>query len=224
VAEPRIPGRAAWLAAIAIGATVLSGCASLPFSAGYTIESAEFGDQIPPEAEGFEPGVATHHAVLDGLGPPAAITALPDGFAFLYQGGRLANQSVGASVYSLRAGYSWSDAEKAAAVFVFDRAGRLVGGAVDRRADGTGRGFAVGTQRSEAADQLVFLLPSSQHFWGRQGLRRPPRTLMQQTNVDSGAHAVEQRGTTTRVGQRSLESGYVNALALLELLRQQTGN
>ncbi|MBY8975146.1 hypothetical protein KHP62_04960 [Rhodobacteraceae bacterium NNCM2] len=212
--------------ALLIALTVLgtASCARLPAGAGYNRDAATFGSVIPQEAKALEPGAATYAEVVDLLGPPSVITALPEGFAFLYEGGSLDNQSVEVTVYSVRGGYSWSKAGFSAAVFVFDAGGQLRGKAIEERNDGTGRGMAVGTHRSNAADQAIYLVPAQQTFWGRQMLRRIPRTLNDASNLDSGQAGLERRGTTSKVGQRTLESGYLTALGLLELLKQQTGN
>lgn len=217
----RIFARGSVIVSIAV---VAGGCTALPFSAGFTTEASEFGERLPTSAEALMPGKASDSDVLDALGPPAVITALPDGYAFLYESGRLSSKSVGASVYSFRAGYSWSDAQFGIGAFVFDREGRLTGQAIERSAEGTGRGFSVGTQKSQAAEQVLYLLPASEHRWGSQMLRQLPRTLNQASNPDSGASGLERRGTSTKVGQRTLESGYFTALALLELLKTQSGN
>ena len=201
----------------------IAGCASLPIGAGYTEERARFGVVLPAAAETLMPGSATDREVLDALGPPAAITALPAGYAFLYEGGALLSRGVGASVFSLRGAYSWSEREVSAAVFVFDDMGRLAAAGVDRSREGTGTGFSIGTQNARAADQLVYLLPSGTHLWGRTMLRRLPVLLNAQSSLASGEAGFERRGTTTRVGQNALPSSHVTALALLELLRQQTG-
>jgi len=203
---------------------MLVGCTALPFSAGYTIESTEFGEGIPTLAEGLVPGQVSDADVLDALGPPTTVTALPDGYAFLYEAGHLSTKSVGASVYSLKAGYAWSDGQFAIGAFVFDATGRLTGRAVERSDEETGRGFSVGTQKSQAAEQAIYLLPYAQHRWGSQMLRQLPRTLNQPNNPDSGESGLERRGTTAKVGQRSLESGYLTALALLDMLKAQSGN
>ena len=211
------------LAAAVAAGVWLAGCSSLPFGGGYTRDTGEFGTMVGEDAERLAPGQATDEDVLDALGPPSLITALPDGYAFLYDGGRLNNQSVGASIYSFRAAYAWSEAEFTIAAFVFDDDHRLTGRAVERREDATGRGFSIGTQRARAVDQAAYLVPAPPHFWGRSMLRLLPRTLGDGTNIDSGMHGLERRATTARVGQRTLEASHPSALALLELLRQQTG-
>lgn len=212
------------LLSLCLGCMVLGACAQLPVGAGYNQDDGGFGIELDQSLEALQPGFATYGDVTDALGPPAVMTRLGDGFAFLYDGAALRNRSVSISVYSLRAGYSWSDAGFTLATFVFDGEGRLIGKASERRTDQTGRGFAIGTQRSSAADQFIYLVPASQTFWGRQMLRKIPRTLSQQTNPDSGESGLERRGTTAKVGQRTLESGYRTALALLDLLKTQTGN
>jgi hypothetical protein len=203
---------------------LLGGCTALPFSAGYTTDESEFGERLAPAAESLLPGQASDGDVLDALGPPAAVTALPEGYAFLYEAGRLSTKSVGASVYSLKAGYAWSDAQFAIGAFVFDSTGRLTGRAIERSDGETGRGFSIGTQKSQAAEQAIYFLPYEHHRWGSQMLRQLPRTLNQPNNPDSGKAGLERRGTTVKVGQRSLESGYLTALALLDMLKTQSGN
>lgn len=200
----------------------LAACATPPLSAGLTREIGVYGTTLADEADVFV-DEASADDVLDLLGPPVLITALPEGYAFLYAGGRLDNTLFGVSIYAFRAGYSWSAARSATAVFVFDDENRLIGQALEERDEGTGRGFSIGVQRAQAADQAAYLLPSSQHGWGRSMLRRLGLTLMDDTSLSSGQHGLEQRATTTRVGQRTLEASYSSPLALLELLRQQTG-
>lgn len=169
------------------------------------------------------PGQDTDRDVLATLGPPARLTRLAEGYAFLYEGGDLDARSVGASIYQFRSAYAWSKRSFQIAAFVFDPEGTLIGAAIERSDAGTGRGFSIGTRSATAADQFVFLLPASQHFWGRRMLRRAPQLLTEQTNLSSGEAGVERRGTTTKVGQNTLTSGYITALALLELLRTETG-
>lgn len=202
---------------------LLGGCASLPVSAGYDHDLASFGKPLDAAAGRLAVGHATDADVLVALGPPALISKLKGGHGFLYESGRLNSESVGASVYSFRAGYAWSAAEFTVAAFVFDGEGRLTSKAVERRGNGTGSGFSVGHSKASSGDQLAYLVPAPQHFWGRQMLRRLPRTLMDGVNLESGAHGFERRGTTTKAGQRSLESSYVTAQALLDLLRSQSG-
>lgn len=220
IAFARRCGLAALLAAAVPG---LAGCASLPFGAGYSEERARFGDILPEAAESLAPREATDRDVMAVLGPPAAITALPEGYAFLYEGGALVSRSVGGSIFSVRGAYAWSARELASAAFVFDDGGELVAAGVERSRDGTGIGFSIGTQGASAADQIVYLLPSSTHLWGRSMLRRLPVLLNSQSSLVSGEAGFERRGTTTRVGQNALPASHVTALALLELLRQQTG-
>jgi hypothetical protein len=209
------------LAAVAILA--VAGCARLPIGAGYEQQDAVFGEVLPATAESLAPGGARDADVLAALGPPTAITALPDGYAFLYEGGRLRTRSVGGNFYQFQSGYAWSSAQLAIAAFVFDDEGILCGAAVERGDEGTGSGFSAGSQGAQAFDQIAFLLPASQHFWGRQLLRRLPAGLNRGSDMASGLHGLERRGTPVDVGQRTLASGYSDAQALLDLLRTQTG-
>jgi hypothetical protein len=199
------------------------GCTRLPIGAGYETQNAVFGEVLPERVDKFVPGEARDTDVLAALGPPAAITALPEGYAFLYEGGRLKNQSVGANFYQAKAAYAWSSAQFAIAAFVFDAESILRGAAVERSDEGTGSGFSVGTQNAQAVDQIAFLVPASQHLWGRKLLQRLPAGLNRGSDVTLGEHGLQRRGTPVSVGQRTLASGYNDAAALLDLLRTQAG-
>lgn len=206
-----------------LAASAMGGCTRLPIGAGYERQNAVFGELLPAATDHLVPGAARDADVLDTLGPPTAISALPDGYAFLYEGGRLKNQSIGANFYQAKAGYAWSSAQFAIAAFVFDHEGGLRGAAIERSDEGTGSGFSVGTQHAQAFDQLAFLAPASQHLWGRKLLQRLPAGLNRGSDVTTGEHGLQRRGTPVNVGQRTLASGYNDAQALLDLLRTQTG-
>ena len=209
---------------VACGAGVLlAACARIPIGAGYEADFVSFDTVLPRTAETLVASTATDGDVLVALGPPAAITALPDGYAFLYEGGQLRNRGVGASFYQARASYAWSAAGFSLAAFVFDREGRLTAAAVERSDEGTGKGFSIGSQNAAAVDQLPYILPASQHAWGRQLLDRLPAGLNAGSDPDSGAAGFELRGTSPSVGQRALASGYNDAQALLDFLKRQAG-
>jgi hypothetical protein len=200
-----------------------AGCVSAPLGAGYDDGRSAFGEPLLLDEAELEAGRATDSEVLDRLGPPTAITALPEGYAFLYQSGRVRTEGVGINILALRVGYAWSMKELELAVFVFDAAGVLVGSAVDHSVVDAGTGFAFGTQKAEAADHATYLLPLPQHRWGSQFLRSLPVLLNAQSNPDGGSNGLEQHGTTGKVGQRTLASGYITAQNLLELLKAQAG-
>lgn len=209
--------------AILVAALASVGCSRIPIGGGYEHQAAVFGEVLPATAESLVPGAARDTDVLDRLGPPAAITALPGGYAFLYEGGRLTNQSLGASFYQAKAAYAWSSAQFAIAAFVFDDEGALQGAAVERSDEGTGSGLSFGGEHAHAFDQVAFLAPAHQHSWGRKLLRRLPAGLNRGSDITSGAHGLERRGTPVAVGQRTLASGYSDPQALLDLLKTQTG-
>ena len=66
---------------------LLAACSRIPFGAGYEADFVSFDRVLPETAETVTPGTATDADVLAALGPPAAINALHDGYAFLYEGG-----------------------------------------------------------------------------------------------------------------------------------------
>jgi hypothetical protein len=63
-------------ASILFGCFLLSGCSSL---------HKDVQSGAPLEQFSSETRRVTHHQVLDELGPPARLTASPNGFAFLYE-------------------------------------------------------------------------------------------------------------------------------------------
>ncbi len=57
----------------------------------------------------------------------------------------------------------------------------------------------------DVVDVDDLLDPMSQHRWGALSLGELPITLNRDSSPDSGASTLEQRGTPTGAGQRSLE-------------------
>jgi hypothetical protein len=64
--------------------------------------------------------------------------------------------------------------------------------------------FIVAVQ--ETIDSSFLTGPESQHQWGMNMLRPLPVLLNTPHGVDSGGSGLEQRGTPTRAGQRTLEN------------------
>ena len=65
--------------------------------------------------------------VLAKLGPPAKLTALPSGFAFLYESSQALLRSLSLSVYFIRASVTKGDRVLDTYVVLFDERGLVVG-------------------------------------------------------------------------------------------------
>ena len=69
---------------------------------------------------------ATYADVLVALGPPAKVTALPSGFAFLYESTQVLQRGIALSFYFIRASVTKGDRVLDAYVVVFDERGLVV--------------------------------------------------------------------------------------------------
>jgi hypothetical protein len=66
--------------------------------------------------------------------------------------------------------------------------------------------FAVSFSTGRQFQELT--TPTPQHHWGMSMLNPLPQTLNAASDLDAGMQGLEQRGTPTAVGQRTLESTY----------------
>ena len=199
----------------------LAVCAGLPvLLAACSISRADVGRTMTAEAVMFDPGQSTYGDVLDSLGPPGAISTLPTGFAFLYQAVQTRERGTGIHVSRFRAAAVRGEGRFQAAVYVFDHDGALEATVVDDRDQRLGWGFSIGLTKARAANVAALSSFSSAHRWGAGLARALPRTLNAHSDPDAGDRGLEQRGTPVKVGQRSLESGYVTARNLLNQIKQ----
>ena len=141
--------------------------------------------------------------VLVALGPPAKVTALPSGFAFLYESTQVLQRGIALSVYFIRASVTKGDRILDAYVVVFDERGLVVGHEQITKSVPLSLTFAVTIPTGGPPQALSASAP--QHHWGMSMLNPPPKTLNAANDIDAGIHGLEQRGTPIAVGQRTLE-------------------
>ena len=161
----------------------------------------------------YQDGITHSDEVLDELGPPLKITALPNGYAFMYE-----------SLYAmeLQLGFSlpipvinWfkfviadADYDHKVMIYQFNNQHRLVAsGGNDTHFD-LGNSMAIQPvltvqplfDTSNVENDIV-------HFfeWPAFCLLPLPQTLNRAQSIDTGMAGIEQRGTAPVVGQRSLE-------------------
>ena len=140
--------------------------------------------------------------VLVALGPPAKVTALPSGFAFLYESTQVLQRGLALSVYFIRASVTKGDRVLDAYVVVFDEHGLVVGHEQITKSVPLSLSFAVTIPTGGPPRELTASAP--QHHWGMSMLNPLPQTLNAPNDIDAGMHGLEQRGTPMAVGQRAL--------------------
>jgi hypothetical protein len=141
--------------------------------------------------------------VLKALGPPAKVTALPSGFAFLYERTQALQRGIALSFYFIRASVTKGDRLLDAYVVVFDERGLVVGHEQITKSVPLSLTFALTIPTGGPPRALTASAP--QHHWGMSMLNPLPQTLNAANDLDAGMHGLEQRGTPVAVGQRALE-------------------
>jgi hypothetical protein len=173
--------------------------------------------QVDPEVSlddcRVDPGTTHYHQVLDELGPPTRLTALPDGFAFIYESLTIRELQLGIGgreglLQLLKLSLANTDLYRRSLVLHFDAEGVLVAhGRVDSKED-LGMGGSIQplfsvqqiTDTSDYEDDAI-----DAAGWGMSLLGSLPVTLNTPQRLNSGATGLEQSGTTTKVGQHTLE-------------------
>jgi hypothetical protein len=142
--------------------------------------------------------------VLAVLGPPAKLTALPSGFAFLYESTQALLRSLSLSVYFIKASVTKGDRVLDAYVVLFDEHGLVIGHEQRTKSVPLSLTFSITIPTGGPPKALTILAP--QHRWGMSLLQPLPKTLNAASDVDAGLYGLEQRGTPIAVGQRTLAS------------------
>jgi hypothetical protein len=144
----------------------------------------------------------TYADVLVALGPPAKVTALPSGFAFLYESTQVLQRGIALSFYFIRASVTKGDRLLDSYVVVFDERGLVVGHEKLTKSVPLSVTFAVTIPTGGPPRELTASAP--QHHWGMSLLDPLSQTLNAANDIDGGMHGLEQRGTPRAVGQRTL--------------------
>lgn len=180
---------------------------------GCSLSRKEMNQNLAFPRQPFVDGVTHSDEVLDELGPPLKVTAMPHGYAFMYEA--LSNKE-------LQLGFSlpipvinWfkfvlaeADYDHKVMVYQFDDNHRMVAGG------GGDTHFDLG--HSTAIQPILTVQPLFDtsnvendivHFteWPAFCLLPLPQTLNRAQSIDSGMNGVEQRGTAPVAGQRTLE-------------------
>ncbi len=161
----------------------------------------------------YQDGITHSDEVLDELGPPLKISALPGGYAFMYESLDTLELQLGFSlpipvINWFKFVFAQADYDHQVLIYQFDDKHRLVAsGRCDTHFD-LGNSMAIQPvltvesmfDTSNVENDIV-------HFteWPAFCLRPLPETLNRAQSLDTGTAGMEQRGTAPAVGQRSLE-------------------
>ncbi len=190
--------------AILLGCFLLSGCSSL---------HKQVQSGAPLEQCAYETRQVTHHQVLDELGPPARLTASPKGFAFLYEDLLIDERQLGISgsgpyLQWFKLSMARTTLKNRALLLQFSHSGELTSAGMVESEEFLGKGGAIQTiiEVSQIVDSSDFeddALDAAR--WGASLLEPLPEVLNTAQNLNTGASGLEQSGTTTKVGQHTLE-------------------
>jgi hypothetical protein len=146
--------------------------------------------------------------VLAALGPPAKLTALPSGFAFLYESTQVFRRGLSVFIFSpsFKIGVTKEERLLNAYVVVFNEHGLVVSSGGVTKSVPLSLALAVSLSTRGKGRELT--APAPQHRWGMSMLLPLPKTLNAASDIDAGLHGLEQRGTPRAVGQRTLEGTY----------------
>lgn len=150
--------------------------------------------------------------VLDLLGPPLRMSAVPGGYVLAWEHWNIEEEKLGFSL-----GYAGADAlsvdfgtSRVKGEFFllgFNHGHQLVDSSFSQWDNYAGGGRSLqplgGLLPIVDVDDLREHLP--QHRWGATSLNSLPVSLNRDSQPDTGANGIEQRGTPTGLGQRSLE-------------------
>jgi len=183
---------------------LLAGCAHI---------HKDLGHPLPPDSFQNPDGTVHYGAVLATYGPPSKITALPSGFAFLYEHVEILEKQYGLILPGeigrfFKLSYAKSVADTDVRLFTFDSEGHLNGARSERlRTDpGGGISFTLFFKIKSLSDTDAYRHSQEAILgWGRALLTSPPVALNAAQNLDSGAAGMEVIRTEGPVGQRALE-------------------
>lgn len=184
-------------------AFALTGCSSI---------RTEVGRPLPEAPAPLVEGVTRAETVVHDWGPPHGVSALPDGFAFLYEYSRVREFQFGLSLKTIRMPYlkvikADSKLSEAARVLTFDKDGvlRAQGSAAWKEKLSGGEALQLITSVLSLTDTTAFRRLPDPLLWGRGSLQRPPVTLNSDQDLRSGANGLQQRTSPAFVGQATLE-------------------
>jgi hypothetical protein len=179
---------------------------------GCTILGRRHGEPIAESDLRLQEGVTTAAEAVRGLGPPARMSALPGGFAMLYEYINAEERQLGINLDFI--GIDWFKmatgrglAKRQTLLLVFDDGGTLRASDFQAWTEPVGKGLALQFLfiAMPTVDTRHLWETSEQHLWGRGELEPLSVTLNAGQSIVTGSHGLEMRGTPRAAGQRTLE-------------------
>ena len=172
----------------------------------------QLGQPLDDASESVAAGVTHVSGALAQFGPPQRVAAIAGGYVMAWEHWRISERALGVSLGPLGVdafSVDWGRAQLAGDFLImrFDRAHRASDYSFSRWDEHAGGGAALQPSIGlvDVVDVNDLLTPMPQHRWGATWLQELPQLLNSANSPDSGAGALEQRGTPLAVGQRSLE-------------------
>lgn len=151
-------------------------------------------------------------AILDILGPPARLSALPGGFVFLYEQITFYENQFGiGSSHDFFQFFKFSlakvEADQQLLVVFFDHDGLVTSfdDKIDRESLGRGSSLQFITGLKNLVSYDGYFEDMNPNLWGMALTRPIPRVLNMQQSMEQGHAGVEQAGVSGSVGQHTLE-------------------
>ncbi len=182
------------------------------FLSGCSVLTKEIGRPVPPEEADLKEGETQVGDVIDKLGPPNHLTSLSGGIAFLYEYVDIKETQIGlnfeADVFQwFKFSLASSTGRREALVLIFDENGLLTGREFYKWRENLGKGagvaFIIGAR--SLVDTSHLEEEPGALSWGAYFLKPLPEVLNAAQDLETGQSGFEQRGTTTKTGQHTLE-------------------
>jgi hypothetical protein len=177
-----------------------------------TIIKKDLGQPVSLSQLHLEEKTTDFHYLLEHLGPPNKLSALPDGFAFLYETVAIKENQLGLGIpLPILEWFKFSIAQGKAdyqtLLLTFDQAGMMQSHQFRKRQDNLGRGVSLQIFFAVAplVNTKLVQRPSGAYNWGRLLLQPLPSMLNVRQSLETGEAGLEQRGVSRAVGQHTLE-------------------
>lgn len=155
---------------------------------------------------------ASLQSVLARLGPPQRLTRSPSGWVMGWEHWRISENAFGASLGVLGVDaltFDWGDARVRGDFLLVSFDNGHVATSVSRATWDNAVGGGASVQALVGVAPLVnvadLLRPMPQHGWGAAALMPLPTAINNENRPGMGSNGLEQRGTPTGIGQRTLE-------------------
>ena len=182
----------------------LAGCARLEHDIGTPLDRAVL-EHVAADAYYAE--------ILEELGPPTKMSALPDGMVFVYEHASITERQYGLILPGevgkwIEAVYASADADIETFVFVFDAEGRLSSADAEVWETDAGAGMSMTLLFSTGSftdTEQYESSPARSLEWGRALTMPPLVSLNNRQSLETGQNGIQLTTSPEAVGQHALE-------------------